>query len=166
MVNIIVNKVNIIEYKEENNRKFLNDIFIDSDIKRVGEDQYHILYKGKSYRAELIDSGDKKNKLLKVNGKLVTVEVKDQSELLLEKMGLSTISTNKIQEIKAPMPGLIIDIKVSEGDIVKMGDQLIVLEAMKMENSIKSPCDGIVQQIISKKGDTVEKNKILIRFAN
>ncbi len=166
MINIIVNKDKIIEYKEENDKKFLNNFFIDADIKSVGEGQYHILYKGKSYRAELLDFEDKKKIKIRINGKSISLEIKDQSDLLLDKMGLSTISSVKMQEIKAPMPGLIIDINVSAGDLVKIGDPLLVLEAMKMENIIKSPCDGIIQEVFSKKGDIVEKNKILIKYVN
>jgi biotin carboxyl carrier protein len=163
MLNITVNKDKIFEYKEENNKKILNGIFVEADIQSIGEGQYHILYKGNSYRAELLDS-DKKKLKIKINGKIVEVEVKDRNDLILDKMGLSVSSTSKVQEIKAPMPGLIIDIKVREGDTVKTGDPLLVLEAMKMENILKSPCDGVVQQILSKKGDIVEKNKLLIKF--
>ncbi len=163
MLNITVNKDKIFEYKEENNKKILNGIFVEADIQSIGQDQYHILYKGNSYRVELLDS-DKKKLKIKINGKTVEVEVKDRNDLILDKMGLSVSALSKVQEIKAPMPGLIIDIKVGEGDIVKTGDPLLILEAMKMENILKSPCDGVVQQILSKKGDIVEKNKLLIKF--
>ena len=166
MVNIIVNKDIIIEYKEENEKKILNDIFIDADIQSIGEGHFHILFKGKSYRAELVSFEDKKNIKVKINGKLVALEIKDKGDLLLEKMGLSATTAAKKQEIKAPMPGLIIDIMVKEGDEVKTGTPLLVLEAMKMENIIKSPCDGIVMQLVAKKGDVVEKNKILIKYKN
>jgi biotin carboxyl carrier protein len=163
MLNITVNKDKILEYKEENGKKFLNDILIEVDVQSLGNGQYHILYNGRSYRAEIVDS-DKKILKIKINGKVVEIVVKDRHDLLLETMGVSTSSGPKVQEIKAPMPGLIIDIKVSEGDAVKTGDPLLVLEAMKMENIIKSPCDGVVQQILCKKGTVVEKNKLLIKF--
>jgi len=62
------------------------------------------------------------------------------------------------------MPGLIIDLKIKAGDTVKSGDQLLILEAMKMENIIKSPGDGIVKFIKVKKGDSVEKGQVLLEF--
>ncbi len=67
------------------------------------------------------------------------------------------------QEVIAPMPGSILDIKANPGDSVKAGDTIVVLEAMKMENDIVAPCDGKVQSILVKKGDTVNANDILAR---
>jgi biotin carboxyl carrier protein len=164
MANIIVNKDKIFELKEENDKKVLNGKSIEADIRQVGPEQYHILYNGKSYNAELLEAEGKKKLKIRINGKTAEVVVKDDNDLILEKMGLSGTSISKIQEIKAPMPGLILDIKVSEGSQVKTGDPLLVLEAMKMENIIKSPCDGQVERILSKKGEIVEKNKLLIKF--
>lgn len=62
------------------------------------------------------------------------------------------------------MPGLIWDIKVQVGDVVKAGDVVLVLVAMKMENALKSPGEGVVKSIKINKGDTVDKNQILIEF--
>ncbi|MBY0435500.1 MAG: acetyl-CoA carboxylase biotin carboxyl carrier protein subunit, partial [Cyclobacteriaceae bacterium] len=70
----------------------------------------------------------------------------------------------KVNAVKAPMPGLIIDLRVNAGDTVKTGDPLLVLEAMKMENIIKAPGDGTVKQVKIKKGDSVEKGQLLIEF--
>ena len=62
------------------------------------------------------------------------------------------------------MPGLILDLKVKPGDEVKKGDIVLILEAMKMENIIKSPGDGLVKSVKVKLKDSVEKNQILIQF--
>ncbi len=164
MLNITVNKDKILEYKEENGKIFLNGKAIQADIQSLENGQYHLLYQGHSYKAEFIDSGDNKKFQIKINGKTCEIEIKDRHDLILEKIGVSGTTVSKVQEIKAPMPGLIIDIKVKEGDVVKTGDPLLVLEAMKMENIIKSPCDGQIQQIFSQKGSVVEKNKLLIKF--
>jgi biotin carboxyl carrier protein len=62
------------------------------------------------------------------------------------------------------MPGLLLNVLVSEGDIVKKGDVIFILEAMKMENALKAMQDGIVKEICVKKGQTVEKNQLLIKW--
>jgi biotin carboxyl carrier protein len=164
MLNITVNKDKIFEYKEENGKNILNGIFVGADIQMTDNGQYHILYEGKSYRVELLDFDKNKKLKFKINGKLAEVDVKDRNDLILAEMGFAVSGATKTEEIKAPMPGLLIDIKVAIGDQVKIGDPLLVLEAMKMENILKSPCDGIIQSILSKKGDIVEKNKVLIKF--
>ena len=79
-------------------------------------------------------------------------------------MGFATTSAKIIGDIKAPMPGLILEISVKIGQEVKENDPLLILEAMKMENSITSPRDGIIKSILAKEGDAVEKNYILIEF--
>lgn len=66
------------------------------------------------------------------------------------------------EKVNSPMPGNIIDIKVSAGYTVKNGDTLLILEAMKMENEIKSPCDGTVTGVHVAKGDTVDSGALLI----
>ncbi|MDX1317201.1 MAG: acetyl-CoA carboxylase biotin carboxyl carrier protein subunit, partial [Xanthomarina gelatinilytica] len=73
-------------------------------------------------------------------------------------------ASKKVNEIKAPMPGLILDIHVKEGQEVKEDDALLILEAMKMENVLTSPRDGIIKSISVSKNDTVDKNQLLIEF--
>ncbi|HCR55202.1 MAG TPA: acetyl-CoA carboxylase biotin carboxyl carrier protein subunit, partial [Cytophagales bacterium] len=118
-----------------------------------------------SYRAEVVKADyTAKTFILKINGRKYTVDVKDKFELLLEKMGMNAGTSGKINSIKAPMPGLIIALKVKAGDEVKTGDQLLILEAMKMENIIKSPGEGIVKAVKVEKGNSVEKGQVLIEF--
>jgi len=85
-------------------------------------------------------------------------------DLLLEKMGIANLETVQVNDLKAPMPGLILDILVTPGQTVKKGDQLLILEAMKMENVLKAPGDGVVASIEVEKGKSVEKGQILINF--
>jgi biotin carboxyl carrier protein len=79
-------------------------------------------------------------------------------------MGIQNGSQKNINILKAPMPGLILDVIVKESDLVKKGDPLIILEAMKMENILLSPLDGIVKEVKVNPQQTVEKNNILIKF--
>jgi len=135
------------------------------DFSNINENQFHILQNNKSYRAELVKiDRTTKTVLLKINNKTISVEVKDQMDLLLEKMGMANGSSSKVNNIKAPMPGLVIDLKIKAGDAVKAGDPLLVLEAMKMENILKSPTDAVVKNVNVKKGDSVEKGQVLIEF--
>lgn len=135
------------------------------DFVKIEKDYFHILYKNKSYRAEVVKTDyTSKTFTLKINGRIYPVAVKDKFELLLEKMGMNVGASGKINSIKAPMPGLIIDLKVKPGDEVKAGDPLLILEAMKMENILKSPGDGKVKTVKVEKGNSVEKGQILIEF--
>ncbi|MFZ6663966.1 acetyl-CoA carboxylase biotin carboxyl carrier protein subunit [Peijinzhouia sedimentorum] len=137
------------------------------DISRISDRHFHILLNNVSYNAEVVEiKREEKLVSLKINGQILEVALKDKFDLLLDKMGLSAVNSQQLSKMKAPMPGLILDIKVAPGDNVAKGDQLLVLEAMKMENVIKSPGEGVVKAIIVKKGDSVEKNQILIEFEN
>ena len=132
---------------------------------RIADGYFHILHQNKSYRAEVVRTeAATKTVSVKVNGHTYVVALKDKFDLLLEKMGMNAAAGSKINTIKAPMPGLIIDLKVKSGDTVKAGDQLLILEAMKMENIIKSPGGGTVKRVNVKKGDSVEKGQVLLEF--
>jgi biotin carboxyl carrier protein len=152
-----------IEFSEDG--IIINQQRVFPDIERLEEGYFHILYQNKSYRAEIVKADFKaKSFLIKVNGTTHSVDLKDRFDLLLEKMGMNSATAGKVNNIKAPMPGLIIDLKVKIGDLVKPGDTLLILEAMKMENIIKSPGEGVVKTVKIKKGESVEKNQVLIEF--
>ena len=135
------------------------------DIVSISENYFHVIYKNKSYRAEVVKSDvATRTFVIKINGREYPVLVKNKFDLLLEQMGMQNTGTTKLNVIKAPMPGLIIDLKVSEGQEVKLNEPLLILEAMKMENIIKSPGDGVVKSVKVKKGSSVEKNQVLFEF--
>jgi biotin carboxyl carrier protein len=157
-------------YKAQINNDLELDIAVEThekdwDICQISAEQYHILKDNASYHAELVaaDFGSKTFQV-SVNGKTYEVKLKDKLDLLLEKMGISDMSAVTVNEITAPMPGLVFDIMVSEGDTVKKGDGILILEAMKMENVLKAPCDAIVKSVEVTKGIAVEKNQLLIKF--
>ena len=153
------------EFTSSEGTTFVDGQPLKWDFVPIEEGHYHILYGNKSYRAELvkIDSSSK-TVTLKINGNNHLVKLKDKFDLLLEKMGIAATNSNKLSHVKAPMPGLIIDLKVKAGDFVKTGDALLILEAMKMENILKAPGDGTVKKVSVKKGDSVEKGHILVEF--
>jgi len=138
---------------------------IDADIKQINDLLYHIINNNRSYNAEVVGfNPEAKTAEIKVNNHIYTLTAKDQFDVLLDKMGLNNLMTAKISDIKAPMPGMVLKVLVNEGDEIKKGDNLFVLEAMKMENIIKSPADVNVKTIKIKAGDKVEKGQILILF--
>jgi biotin carboxyl carrier protein len=137
----------------------------DLDVITVNKNTVHLLFNNQSYHVELIEKDyNAKTYTLKVQGAIYTVKIANALDQLIEQMGLSTASSKKINQIKAPMPGLILDISIKVGDEVKENDTLLILEAMKMENSITSPRDGIIKTIAVKKGAAVDKNQLLIEF--
>ncbi|MEX0944795.1 MAG: biotin/lipoyl-containing protein [Balneolaceae bacterium] len=97
-----------------------------------------------------------------LNGKSVETSVKDEQQILLEKLGFSSQSVASEGIVKAPMPGKILEILVREGDEIQSGEPLLVLEAMKMENELKSVISGVVSLLHVHEGDNVEKNQTLL----
>jgi len=143
----------------------VNGNLLSWDVRSLGNGNYHILCGDKGFQAEVVKI-DRESKTvdLTINGRKYSVQLRDKFDLLLEKMGMNTVSAAKVNTVKVPMPGLIIDLRVKAGDAVKTGDPLLVLEAMKMENIIKAHGDGVVKLVKIKKGDSVEKNQVLIDF--
>lgn len=165
MYKAIINSGDQFEIDSSDKNSIINDNPFEWDITHIEGDRYHIIYKGKSYKAELENADfESKTMTLKINGSNYEVELKDKFDLLLEKLGMNDLASSKVNDIKAPMPGLIFSIKIKEGDEVKKGDAIMILEAMKMENVLKSPGDGVVKAIKVKKGDSVEKNEVLVQF--
>ncbi|MBO0951606.1 biotin/lipoyl-containing protein [Fibrella forsythiae] len=143
----------------------LNDHPYTWDLSKLGEGQYHILKDDQSYSVEVLSvDAATKTVQLKINGRIHDIVAKDRFDLLLEKMGMSNAASSKVNNIKAPMPGLIVGISLEVGSTVSKGDTVLILEAMKMENSIKAPGDGIVKAIKVQKGDRVEKGQVLVEF--
>ncbi|MBD2704299.1 biotin/lipoyl-binding protein [Spirosoma sp. BT702] len=144
----------------------LNGTLFDWDLVKLSERTFHILYQHRSYSVEVLELNvAEKAVRLKINGHLHQIQVKDRFDLLLEKMGMSNAVSTRINDLKAPMPGLIVGISIQEGDTVSKGDSLLILEAMKMENLLKSPGDGTIKSIRVGKGDRVEKGQVLVEFA-
>ena len=135
------------------------------DIIPIGNQQFHILQNGKTYQAKLLTADYYNKKLcIEINGNKYDLSIADQYDLLVKKMGLSTGGTQKIKNVKAPMPGLILDILVEPGQVITKGDQLLILEAMKMENVLKAEGDGVVKSIEVKKSSAVDKGQVLIEM--
>lgn len=139
------------------------ELSIDRSI--INDEETHVIYQNRSYSLEVVNlNREDKLATIKVNGSTYQISIEDQFDQLLKQLGMDNMAASKVMQIKAPMPGLVLKVLVSEGEEVRKGDSLLVLEAMKMENMIKSPSDGVIKKITVKMGDKVEKNEVLINF--
>ena len=165
MYRIRVNEQHNFNISRQNGAVLADGNPVAADAKKTDSSNWHIIKDFKSYNIEIIDFDlSEKTANIKVNGNLYGVTAKDQYDLLLEELGLNNLTGAKVSEIKAPMPGLVLKVFVTEGMAVSKGENLFVLEAMKMENIIKSSSDVIVKSVKIKPGDKVEKNQVLMMF--
>lgn len=134
------------------------------DVSKISDTLYHIIKDHRSYNVEVLPEVDGKRSI-KVNGNIYETESIDKFDELLKSLGMEKGGAGKVNELKAPMPGLVLEIDVKPGDQLQKGDRVLVLEAMKMENVIKAPADVTVASVEVEKGKTVEKNQVMIRFA-
>lgn len=142
----------------------IDGVPFDMDLAKQGS-VHHVIQEHKSYTIELVTlNRDEKSCVLKINNQEVTVAIEDQYDAILKQLGMDNMNSQKVNEVKAPMPGLVLNILVEPGQAIVKGDGLFVLEAMKMENIIKSPADAVVKSIEVEKGVAVEKNQVLVSF--
>lgn len=134
------------------------------DVSKISDYVFHIVKDNRSYNVEILTDADG-NQSVKVNGTIYPTETIGKFEKLLKSLGMEKGGSNKVNELKAPMPGLVLSVDVKPGDTLQKGDRVLVLEAMKMENVIKAPSDVTVASIEVEQGKTVEKNQVMVRFS-
>lgn len=133
-------------------------------VHQKGVNEYLIAFNNRMHHLILLEKFNEKEYAVSVNGKTCTTSFKDAKTLLLEKLGMQESTALKVSSVKAPMPGMVLEVKVKVGDKVEKNDVLMVLEAMKMENTIKSPSSGTISSVDIKEGEGVEKNQVLLQF--
>ncbi len=166
MYQLKVNGSHDLEISRDEKGLLVNNVKTVADIAHIKDGAYHVIGNNHlSYNVEVVSfNSNEKTAWIKVNNTVYYISAKDQFDILLDKLGLSNLNSAKVSEIKAPMPGMVLKVFAAEGHEVKKGDNLFVLEAMKMENIIKSPADVMIKKIKIKPGDKVEKGQILIEF--
>jgi biotin carboxyl carrier protein len=144
----------------------VNGKAVSWDMKALPNGTFNILADGKSYNA-IVENVDRGAKLLqlRINGSRYDLAIKEPIDQLLQKMGFNISSVKKVDAIKAPMPGLVLKILVTEGQEIKKGEPVLILEAMKMENVFKAPADAVVKAIKVVERKAVEKGEVLIELA-
>ena len=136
------------------------------DVSEISPNSWSVIdEKGNSFSIVLDEySPDSKKYTFKIAGQAIEVTEQSEFDLLLKELGMSSGGTKKLKEIKAPMPGLVLNVLVSEGQEVSEGDVIVILEAMKMENVIKSSTGARVKSIRVNKGDTIDKGGVMVTF--
>lgn len=132
---------------------------------KVNAKNLHVLDNNSAFEVEVVHS-DFLNKMmsLSINGNIYDIKLEDEYDQQVKKMGLLAVTTQKLNEVKAPMPGLIVDVMVEVGQEIVEGTPLLVLSAMKMENIILAQGEGIIKSIEIKKDDAVEKGQVIIKM--
>ncbi|MEX0769283.1 MAG: acetyl-CoA carboxylase biotin carboxyl carrier protein subunit [Balneolaceae bacterium] len=160
------------ELKDKNHTVLLNEDLTEA---KVNENTFAVHWTRQPHGRILLRMGNELYKIdnvkiegqkvtFTVNGHWNTVVVKDEQELLLERLGFKTHTVISAGRVRAPMPGKILEIRVKQGDQVEPGDPVVILEAMKMENELKSPVAGIVETVDVQVNESVDKNQTLIEI--
>ncbi|MFT4664554.1 MAG: biotin carboxyl carrier protein [Polaribacter sp.] len=153
------------QVNEEHDFQLTPELVKSINLQSAGEGNFHILKNNKSYSAKVVANDFANRKLtILINGNKYKIKITDEYDELVKKLGLSVAAGQKVKEIKAPMPGLVLDVMAKIGQTVQKGDGLLILEAMKMENVIKAQGDGVVKLVQIEKGQTVEKGAILVEM--
>lgn len=99
-------------------------------------------------------------------GELYNVTVQDERAFRLAQARGTGLDDSAATAVKAPMPGLVVNVLVKEGDVIEQGQHVIILESMKMENELKSPRSGVVTAVKVNVGDSVEKDQVLVALGD
>jgi biotin carboxyl carrier protein len=146
-------------------------LFVDGVKKDVkftfsGKGSLQVVVNGQSHEADLVSLDKEARKVtLRIEGKKLTAQIKEPVDLLFEQLGMKQTLVKKVNDLKAPMPGLIVKLLVAVGDTVKQGEPLLILEAMKMENVFKAAADVTIKEIKVSEKQSVEKGQLLMLFA-
>ncbi len=138
----------------------INGKTLEVDFESInGQPVYSLLIDGKSYEGYVYP--DENDWQVLLHGRLYQASVEDEREKRL-RAAAGSVSAGGEFHLKAPMPGMVIAIPVTEGQEVKKGQVLLILESMKMQNELKSPKDGTVSRIRVKAGETAEQKQTLL----
>jgi biotin carboxyl carrier protein len=136
-----------------------------TDIIQKSATEFHLIKNHRSIMGKVYESDITAKKLkIEVAGNMFDVEIKDKLDQMLEKMGFGIGAGKRVEDIRAPMPGMVLQISVTEGQEVKEGQPILILEAMKMENSIILHHDAKIKRVHVKSGQPVEKGQVLVEL--
>jgi biotin carboxyl carrier protein len=135
------------------------------DLVQKSDKEFHLLKDYQAVKATMIEADPSaKMQTIEIDGESFDIQIKDALDQVLDKMGFSLLSGKQVKEIKAPMPGLVLDVAVTEGQQVHEGEKILILVAMKMENSIMVHTGATIKHILVKAGEAVEKGQVLVEL--
>jgi biotin carboxyl carrier protein len=133
------------------------------DFEKIDSSSFHIIFNNRSFIAHVAKRDLSKQTLeIMVNHKMYNLTFSGRMDEMMKVLGIEKKEDGRDNIIKAPMPGLVLNIPVKTNQKVNKNDTVIILEAMKMENNIKSPKEATIKECLVEKGATVEKNQVLI----
>ncbi|MBI1836961.1 MAG: biotin/lipoyl-binding protein [Flavobacteriia bacterium] len=136
-----------------------------SVVKWDDERFFTLTFNGKDFFGEILEEKSEDHRLkIKINHRVFEVKKKGELDELIAALGLDVPKIRKLKELQAPMPGRIVNIAVNVGDELNVGDEILSLEAMKMENVLKAEGVGTVKAILIESNQVVEKGAVLIEF--
>jgi len=139
----------------------LNGVVYNVDFEAASEQTiYSLLVNNQSFEGSVYPSDEGWQVLL--HGSQYVLQVEDEREKRLRASMGSDLREDIDFQLKAPMPGLVVAIPISEGQVVQKGDVLIILESMKMQNELKSPRPGTISRVRVRPGDSVEHKETLL----
>ena len=142
---------------------FTKDEIDKADLVTLSSGSFNLIKDHRSTNAKLLEADITAKRLkIEIEGETFDIEIKDELDQMLEQMGFGKAGSKQVKEIKAPMPGLVLEIAVTDGQEVREGDKLLILEAMKMENSIMIQTSAIVKKVSVSAGQAVEKGQVLV----
>ncbi|MBI3159483.1 MAG: biotin/lipoyl-binding protein [Chloroflexi bacterium] len=143
-----------------------NKVRVDGQVYSVdyeamtGQQLVSLVVDGHSFDCHVYQDEDNWHVLMR--GRLYTAEVVDEREMRLRAAAGEGHDDSGLFILKAPMPGLVVNVPVKPGDQVKKGDVLVILESMKMQNELKAPRDGLVTAVDVNAGDSVEQKQVML----
>lgn len=135
----------------------------EADFLPISGSLYSIIKDNRSLELAIEDAPDSKYEIL-MEGRLYEGMVLDErAMMMMNRKGGLTLDSG---DVNSPMPGLIVEVTVNEGDTVTQGQTVVILESMKMQNELKAPRDGVVQSVSVSQGQSVEKNALLLSIGD
>jgi biotin carboxyl carrier protein len=135
---------------------------LEGHYQRIGLNEVEFRYHERNYSATISKTNEARTYEVLLNGKNYSIQITNNLDDLISEMGLNVLDVKDAGDIFSPMPGLVLEVMAREGENVIEGQSLVILEAMKMENIIKSTGAGVVKSVSIKNGDKVEKGQLLI----